>query len=126
MSFCARLGERGKAAVRLPTEASGIRVPGGKYDRYYWGVISTRNIAGMRQTQIANDFAPARSREAQRMGPVRYVRKRRRMVHGLYGEAYYAKSPKKNPTGPESGKARVVRGGNSSILSAFPVGNASE
>ena len=28
-----------------------------------------------------------------------------------FGEAYYAKSPPKNPTGPSSGDTRVVRGG---------------
>lgn len=32
-------------------------------------------------------------------------------VADFYGGAYYKKSPKKNPTGPKSGKFRVIRGG---------------
>ncbi|MGP0566247.1 MULTISPECIES: formylglycine-generating enzyme family protein [unclassified Nitrospina] len=33
-------------------------------------------------------------------------------VGDWYGPAYYERSPQKNPTGPESGDSRVLRGGN--------------
>lgn len=32
-------------------------------------------------------------------------------VQDLYGEGYYKNSPKDNPTGPSSGKLRIIRGG---------------
>ena len=41
-----------------------------------------------------------------------------------YDENYYAKSPYKNPTGPESGTTRVVRGGAwNTVLRAIRVTN---
>ncbi len=124
MSFCARLGERGKAAVRLPTEAEWeYACRAGSTTRYYWGDDFDEDYcwyAG--NTRSANDFAP------------RPVGRRKPNAWGLhdmcgnvdewcmdwYGEAYYTKSPEKNPSGPESGKGRVVRGGSSCSFIGVP------
>jgi formylglycine-generating enzyme required for sulfatase activity len=40
-------------------------------------------------------------------------------VEDWYDERYYAKSPSANPTGPTSGKGRVVRGGSWNFVSRF-------
>ncbi len=61
--------------------------------------------------QLRQDHAPRGPEEAQRLGPLRHARQRRRVVQRPLCPDYYAKSPAENPRGPAEGQERVLRGG---------------
>jgi formylglycine-generating enzyme required for sulfatase activity len=108
-AYCAWLSERRAARWRLPTEAERERAARGGVEgaRYPWG-----DDAGPDGGRFAQD-APNVVGQSQTNGYGLFDMGYN--VHewcsDWYGEDYYARSPKRDPKGPPSGKRRASRGG---------------
>jgi formylglycine-generating enzyme required for sulfatase activity len=114
MAFCSWLGQKIGANVRLPTEAeweyaaSGGR-PGMKYP---WGDEPPRtrarykdNVPSGAKTGTATLFPPTA------FGLLNMAGNAAEWIMDYYSSSYYGASTAKNPTGPATGRDRVVRGG---------------
>jgi len=111
--FCRRLSERSGRKVRLPTEAEWeYACRAGSTTRYFFG-------------DDGNEFGEYAWYHDNSGDKTRAVGRKRANAWGLhdmygnvwewcsdwYDEHYYAKSPSEDPTGPTSGRERVMRGG---------------
>jgi formylglycine-generating enzyme required for sulfatase activity len=104
------------AGKQLPTEAQwekAIRGPGDAVIRYAWGDTfdpSKANIqeAGLGDTTPVGEFSPQGDSP---YGAADLTGNVWEWVADWYGSDYYAEAPAENPTGPESGTTKILRGG---------------
>jgi formylglycine-generating enzyme required for sulfatase activity len=114
VAFCAWASEATGRIVRLPTEAEWEKAARGTDGRIYpWG----------NQTDLANrcnyglnvgDTTPVGRYSPQGDSPYGCVDMTGNVwewVADYYADRYYSSTPARNPTGPASGIARVLRGG---------------
>ncbi len=126
VAYCEWLTRKMGTAYRLPTEAEWeYACRAGRRTKYYWGdnfssAYQYANFAdrntdfswsdktqndGFKNTSPVGNYDPNGSGLYDMSGNVW------EWCQDWYGEKYYGVSPERNPTGPESGPFRVLRGG---------------
>ena len=123
LQYCAWLAAETGKPVRLPTEAEWERAAraGLEGKRYPWGDDldpSHANYLPDPSLKAMHGSKPVRSYPPNDFGLFDMCGNVWQWVSDWYDPAFYAASPEKNPTGPESGRFRLVRGGG--WLSAEP------
>jgi len=123
LEYCAWLAAETGKPVRLPTEAEWERAARGGLEgkRYPWGDDldpSRANYLPDPSLKAMHGSKPVRSHPPNDFGLYDMCGNVWQWVSDWYDPAYYAGSPEKNPTGPASGRFRLVRGGG--WLSAEP------
>ncbi len=123
LEYCAWLAAETGKPIRLPTEAEWERAAraGLEGKRYPWGDDldpSRANYLRDPSLKAMHGSKPVRSYPPSAFGLCDMCGNVWQWVADWYDPAYYGASPRKNPTGPESGRFRLVRGG--SWLSAEP------
>jgi sulfatase modifying factor 1 len=109
VAYCGWLSERTGVRWRLPTEAEREKAARGGVEgaRYPWGDDAGRD--GGRFSQDAPSVVGQSQANGYGLFDMGYN------VHewcsDWYGEDYYARSPKRDPKGPPSGRRRASRGG---------------
>ena len=114
--FIRRLNSRsGEGKYRLPTEAEWefAARSGGKRERYSGGDVLT-DVAWF--SEIGGDIInrrtiPVGKKKQNGLGIYDMSGNVWEWTNDWYGSDYYSSSPPKNPTGPDSGDRRVLRGG---------------
>ena len=118
-AFCRWLSKKASRAVRLPTEAEWeYACRAGTTTRFYTGdsIRGHMNSADLPKAAWYGANAKGSSK------PVGKLKANAFALYDMHGNAwewcgdwyaadYYKKSPEKDPTGPESGAAKVLRGG---------------
>ncbi|MBI4473819.1 MAG: SUMF1/EgtB/PvdO family nonheme iron enzyme [Acidobacteria bacterium] len=112
--FCKWLSAKTGTTVRLPTEAEWEYAALGGHDgwMYPWGTTDPKTMARF----SGNDDSPVKTvtREAypaNSFGLFNLSGNVAEWVLDYYDTNYYKSASQKNPTGPTSGKERVLRGG---------------
>ncbi|MBF0311677.1 MAG: SUMF1/EgtB/PvdO family nonheme iron enzyme [Magnetococcales bacterium] len=109
--FIARLNEQGEGGYRLPTEAEWeFACRSGGMPLYHCGERGLSDHAWEGDNSWGR-LHPVGTKAPNRFGLYDMTGNVREWVADWYDAGYYAASPKENPTGPASGKFRVVRGG---------------
>ncbi len=121
-AYCEWLSERLGARVRLPTEAEWERAAcGGEARKYPWGDGIDPSRANYRHSDSPGRTTPVGlyPRGASAEGLHDMAGNALDWCAGWYDRSYYAKSPRRNPQAPRSGKYVVLRGGWCNGDSAF-------
>jgi formylglycine-generating enzyme required for sulfatase activity len=116
-AYCQAMG------ARLPTEAEWEYAARGDDGRIYpWGNSAPNPTRAVYQSQSFENLKPvdALPEGASPFGVYGLAGSVWEWVADWYGQDYYSLSPAVNPTGPESGLTRVIRGG------AWPANNQAD
>ena len=111
LAYCEWLSERLRATYRLPTEAEWEKACRGGLENaeYAWGNESPQTF-----DYFCGDWKgpkPVAKWRTNAFGLFNMGDNVHEWCADWYAEDYYASSPERNPTGPESGTRRVSRGG---------------
>jgi formylglycine-generating enzyme required for sulfatase activity len=120
-AYCAWATERLGGEVRLPTEAEWERAARGREGRKYpWGDEEPdTERANYDEGKVGHTTPVGLYPRGETPEGIRDLAGNvYEWVADWYGEDYYGKSPGSNPRGPESGEARVLRGG---CWSSYPL-----
>ncbi len=98
---------------RLPTEAEWeYAAKAGTDTKYYFGDDEAELLNnGWVRNNSAESTHPVSTKPANAFGLFDLYGNVAEWCHDWYGVKYYEESPTENPTGPEEGKKRVLRGG---------------
>ncbi len=109
-AFCNRLGERGKVAVRLPTEAEWeYACRAGTSTCYYWGDKIDGDYCWYGGN--CNETHPVGGKKPNAWGLYDMSGNVSEWCHDWYDKDYYRSSPAVNPQGPGSGEYKMLRSG---------------
>jgi formylglycine-generating enzyme required for sulfatase activity len=113
-SFIAEMNNSGRAKYRLPTEAEWEYAArdGGKMEK--WAGTSSENRLGDYAWYGANSGDqphPVGGKRPNALGFYDLTGNVWEWTNDLYGETFYERSSRDNPTGTEEGEYRVLRGG---------------
>jgi len=114
LAFCKWLSQKTNASVRLPTEAEWEYAALGGHEgyRYPWGAEKSKTKARFKDNDPSGaKTSPRDAFPANGYGLFNMAGNVTEWVSDFYSENYYKTSARKNPSGPPSGKERVIRGG---------------
>lgn len=115
VAYCQWLSEKTGRVYRLPTEAEWEKAARGNQERmrYPWGNDPPNGRAQFDQQWIdpVHTISEVDSYPSNPFGLYDMVGNVWEWCSDFYAPDYYRHSPEKNPTGPESGQMKVVRGG---------------